>query len=118
MVTEEDTMLKAFTAFLNGLETGIEAARQEIQHNKLGKPTEQTKSSSEFNRIKKIFPSDLTELLTFEEQGEIVYVKPVKFLGADNFARIFSVAKLHGGKYVSAGKKSHFIIPKFEGNEE
>jgi len=63
------------------------------------------------NWYKNSFPEELSSLLDFRLQGDIVYIKPVKFLGAENFAKIASIVKELGGKYVSAGKNSHFEIP-------
>jgi hypothetical protein len=39
-------------------------------------------------------------------------VKPRQFLGSDNFAKIASIVREMDGDYVSAGKQSHFRIPK------
>jgi hypothetical protein len=39
-------------------------------------------------------------------------VKPRQFLGSENFAKIASIARGMGGDYISAGKESHFRIPK------
>jgi len=57
-----------------------------------------------------LFPEDLSKLLTFTLQGNIVHIKPKNFLGSDRFARIASTVKTAGGEYVSAGKLSHFEI--------
>jgi len=62
--------------------------------------------------IKMSFPEDLETLLSFEEKEDYIVIKPRQFLGSDKFAKIASVVRETGGEYVSAGKESHFRIPK------
>jgi dsDNA-specific endonuclease/ATPase MutS2 len=62
--------------------------------------------------IKMMFPEDLENLLSFEEKEDYIIVKPRQFLGSENFAKIASVVRGIGGDYVSAGKASHFRVPK------
>jgi len=64
------------------------------------------------NDVKQAFSSELAGMLIFEESGGFVIVKPRRFLGSDNFARIASVVRDLGGEYVSAGRNSHFKVPK------
>ncbi len=58
------------------------------------------------------FPEDLESLLSFEEKGDYIMVKPRQFLGSENFAKIASAVRGLGGEYISAGKESHFRVPK------
>ena len=62
--------------------------------------------------VKQAFSSELVGMLTFEEKEEYVIVRPRRFLGSDNFAKIASIIRNLGGEYISAGKKSHFEVPK------
>jgi hypothetical protein len=62
--------------------------------------------------IKTMFPEDLENLLNFEEKDDYIIIKPRQFLGSDNFSKIASVVRQAGGEYVSAGKASHFRVPK------
>ncbi len=62
--------------------------------------------------IKMMFPEDLENLLSFEEQEEFVVIKPRQFLGSENFAKVASAVRGMGGEYISAGKASHFRVPK------
>ena len=62
--------------------------------------------------VQVLFPKELEEMLTFEESGEYIIVKPRQYLGADNFAKIASIIREAGGEYISAGKESHFRIPR------
>jgi hypothetical protein len=58
------------------------------------------------------FPEDLESLLSFEEKSDYIIVKPRQFLGSENFAKIASAVRGMGGEYISAGKESHFRVPK------
>jgi hypothetical protein len=62
--------------------------------------------------IKISFPDELEGLLSFEETDDYVIIKPRQFLGSDNFSKIASIVRQAGGEYVSAGKASHFRVPK------
>ncbi len=62
--------------------------------------------------IKMMFPEDLENLLSFEEKEEYIMIKPRQFLGSENFAKIASTVRGIGGEYISAGKESHFRVPK------
>jgi len=62
--------------------------------------------------IKMMFPEDLENLLSFEEKEDYIMIKPRQFLGSENFAKIASAVRGIGGEYVSAGKASHFRVPK------
>ena len=62
--------------------------------------------------IRVLFPSNLEEMLTFEETESYIVIKPRRFLGSDNFAKIASIVRGAGGEYISAGKESHFKVPR------
>jgi hypothetical protein len=62
--------------------------------------------------IKMMFPEDLENLLNFEEKEDYIMIKPRQFLGSENFAKIASTVRGIGGEYISAGKASHFRVPK------
>jgi response regulator of citrate/malate metabolism len=62
--------------------------------------------------VKMMFPDDLEELLSFEEKDDYIIIKPRQFLGSENFSKIASTVRGMGGDYVSAGKASHFRVPK------
>jgi vacuolar-type H+-ATPase subunit D/Vma8 len=64
------------------------------------------------NDVKMSFPEDLEARLSFEEKGEFIVIKPKSFLGSDNFAKIALTIRGMGGEYISAGKDSHFRVPK------
>lgn len=62
--------------------------------------------------IQMMFPKDLEDLLGFEEKEDYIIVKPRQFLGSENFAKIASIVRGVGGEYISAGKASHFRVPR------
>jgi len=62
--------------------------------------------------IRMSFPEELETRLSFEEKGEYIIIKPKQFLGSENFAKIASAVRGMGGEYISAGKDSHFRVPK------
>ena len=64
------------------------------------------------DEIRMSFPEDLENRLGFEEKGDYIIIKPKQFLGSENFAKIASAVRGMGGEYISAGKESHFRVPK------
>lgn len=62
--------------------------------------------------VRLAFPEDLEALLSFQEKNDYIMVKPRQFLGSENFAKIASAVRGLGGEYISAGKDSHFRVPK------
>lgn len=64
------------------------------------------------DEVRMAFPEDLEGLLSFEDKNEFIVIKPRQFLGSENFAKIASIVRGLGGDYVSAGKESHFRVPK------
>jgi hypothetical protein len=62
--------------------------------------------------VRMSFPEDLETKLFFEDKEDYITVKPKQFLGSDNFAKIASTIRVMGGEYISAGKDSHFRVPK------
>lgn len=71
-----------------------------------------TTKKRSLNDVKKVFSPELGGMLFFEEKENYIIVKPRRFLGSDNFAQIASIVRDLGGEYISAGKNSHFNIPK------
>jgi hypothetical protein len=72
-------------------------------------PTERMRTIED---VKVLFPSDLEQMLSFEESGNYIVIRPRRFLGSDNFAKIASIIRGAGGEYISAGKQSHFKVPR------
>jgi hypothetical protein len=74
-------------------------------------PSESSKLRS-LDDIRMSFPEELESRLGFEEKGDYIIIKPKQFLGSENFAKIASAVRGMGGEYISAGKDSHFRVPK------
>jgi len=62
--------------------------------------------------IRVLFPENLEGMLTFEEVKDFIVIKPRQFLGSENFAKIAAIVRDAGGEYISAGKESHFRVPR------
>lgn len=62
--------------------------------------------------VRALFPKDLDDMLIFEVSGKYIIIKPRQYLGSENFAKIASIIRGTGGEYISAGKESHFRIPR------
>ena len=62
--------------------------------------------------VRTIFPKELENMLTFEETGKYIVIKPRQYLGSENFAKIASLVRSAGGEYISAGKESHFRVSR------
>ena len=75
-------------------------------------PAAPTEGMRTVEDIRVSFSSDLEEMLTFEETENYIVIKPRRFLGSDNFAKIASIIRSLGGEYISAGKNSHFKVPR------
>lgn len=71
--------------------------------------SEETRTISD---VKTLFPPDLGKLLIFEDTEEYITIKTRRFLGSDNFSKIATIVRSIDGEYVSAGKDSHFKVPK------
>ena len=72
-------------------------------------PTEKLRSIKD---VQTLFPEELENLLIFEDREEHIIIRPRRYLGSDNFAKVASIVRDVGGEYVSAGKESHFKLPK------
>jgi hypothetical protein len=75
-------------------------------------PTSESPKQRSVDDIRMSFPEDLEARLGFEDRGEYIIIKPKQFLGSENFAKIASAVRGMGGEYISAGKDSHFRVPK------
>ena len=81
-----------------------------------GYPTAGVRESSGMQRtveeVRLLFPPDLENLLNIDERNDYIIIKPKQFLGSENFAKIASAVRGMNGEYISAGKDSHFRVPK------
>jgi seryl-tRNA synthetase len=105
-VSEE---LKSVLAQIKTLSTG-QNAQPPNQAPVAAAPSTEKKRSLDDIRLS--FPEELESRLSFEEKGDYIIIKPKQFLGSENFAKIASAVRGMGGEYISAGKDSHFRVPK------
>jgi len=105
--------IKSTPASPTKIETPTEPEKKEIskEPQKVEPPIEPTSSSSYVEVAKALFDPYLKTLLSFDQQATDVVIKPTKYLGTENFAKIASIVRDAGGEYVSAGKDSCFKIP-------
>ena len=111
-----DELLVVLNKISEDLRT-VAASMKSMAGSQVTQPTPQTPAtvSHENKTIEDIrisFPEDLENLLSFEEKRDYIMVKPRQFLGSENFAKIASAVRGMGGEYISAGKESHFRVPK------
>jgi len=83
-----------------------------LQHKDTPLPIAKQKSSGVIEDAKGCFTDNLVSLLNFTEEETYIRIAPIKYLGSDNFAKIASTIRELGGEYISAGKESHFRLPK------
>ena len=108
-VDELLNVLKVVSADLSDVSKSLKSlAVQKVTTPVSGTPFEK----NDLNSVKEAFPSELADMLIFEDSGKFVVVKPLRFLGSDNFAKIASIVRELGGEYVSAGRDSHFKIAR------
>ena len=111
-----DELLVVLNKISEDLRT-VAASMKSMAGSQVTQPTPQTPAtvSHENKTIEDVriaFPEDLESLLSFEEKLDYIMVKPRQFLGSENFAKIASAVRGMGGEYISAGKESHFRVPK------
>lgn len=112
--------LRSVSASLRSLTTGQVAHPQPVSTTTMTTPPVQTPAPHEassskqrsLDDIRMSFPEELENRLGFEEKGDFIIIKPKQFLGSENFAKIASAVRGMGGEYISAGKDSHFRVPK------
>lgn len=109
-VSEE---LKSVSTSLKSMSTG------QTPHPAPATPMVQTSTAAStgqnlrtLDEIRMSFPEELESLLGFEEKGDYIIIKLMGFLGSEKFAKIASAVRGMGGEYISAGKESHFRVPK------
>jgi hypothetical protein len=115
-VSEE---LKSISAFMKSLAVGqITSPPTAPQHAPAPAPstappaTPGVSKQRTLDDVRMSFPEELEARLGFEEKGDYIIIKPKQFLGSENFAKIASAVRGMGGEYISAGKDSHFRVPK------
>jgi len=108
-VSEE---LRSVSASLKSLATGQITQLPPAQMAQASTAREAGAKQRSVDEIRMSFPEDLENRLGFEDKGDYIIIKPKQFLGSENFAKIASAVRGMGGEYISAGKDSHFRVPK------
>ena len=102
--------LRSVSASLKSMAVG------QITHPPLQSPIPTTREGAgeqkTVEEVRMSFPPDLENLLNIDERNDYIIIKPKQFLGSENFAKIASAVRGLGGEYISAGKDSHFRVPK------
>lgn len=120
LVERIDELLVVLNRISEDLRT-VSSAVKSMAVSQITQPSPQTpatisheihEKNQSINDVRMAFPEDLEALLSFEEKGDYIIVKPRQFLGSENFAKIASAVRGMGGEYISAGKDSHFRVPK------
>lgn len=95
----------------NSLEAEIIGFKSVEESLTVAAKTEEPQRALSVEDVRALFPSNLEELLIFEKKDNTILVRPRRFLGSDNFAKIAHIVRSNGGEYISAGKQSHFRMP-------
>jgi hypothetical protein len=107
---------------LKGISDDLRTASASLKSMAVGQITHPPQSSAPAARegagsrtvedIRLSFQPDLENLLNIDERDDYIIVKPKQFLGSENFAKVASAVRGMGGEYISAGRDSHFRVPK------
>ena len=100
-----EDILKAMSILADHLEIAANEIRALISRNTLD-------NTAFVDHVRDSFPEDLRSNLSFTDEGNQVLVKPTAFLGSETFAKIAAIVSNLKGEYLSAGKESHFRVPK------
>jgi len=119
LVGKVDKILKALSEISEEMRS-VSASMKSLAVGQITQPTatqaptppEAGAKQRSLDEIRMSFPEELEARLSFEEKGDYMIIKPKQFLGSENFAKIASAVRGMGGEYISAGKDSHFRVPK------
>jgi hypothetical protein len=124
-LTKISEELRSVSASLKSLAIGQIISQPTIHASRTVTPASSTQTSTvsassamvptkqrSLDDVRMSFPEELESRLGFEEKGDFIIIKPKQFLGSENFAKIASAVRGMGGEYISAGKESHFRVPK------
>jgi hypothetical protein len=113
ILTEMKTLVSIFSKAKNegsATATAVPPAKLVTPQENITKPTETNPRIMEI--IAALDPvKDLIKIDT-DSSTLLVIVRPAQYLGSENFSKLASIVRTIGGQYVSAGKNSHFEVPK------
>jgi hypothetical protein len=104
MSKAEDDMVKLLISLRDANATIVEAINTYL--------AERAPAEAKVEKVAELFPKDLADLLIFEVTPEGWKIRPRQYLGSENFAKIVAIVREAKGEYISAGKESHFRVPK------
>lgn len=61
---------------------------------------------------KKMFPAKYLPHMSFQLEPDKMIISILKYMDKEDFAKIAGIVRDAGGEYVSAGKNSHFELPR------
>jgi hypothetical protein len=119
LVVKVDKILKALSDISEEMRS-VSSSIKSLAGGEIAQPTATQATSTpeagvkqrSLDEIRMSFPEELEARLSFEDKGDYMIIKPKQFLGSENFAKIASAVRGMGGEYISAGKDSHFRVPK------
>ena len=103
-------VLKRISEDLQDISKSLKATVPHVAPASMTQPTKPTGKTVE--DVSTMFPKELETMLIIEDKGAFIKITPRQFLGSENFAKIASAVRDAGGEYVSAGRDSHFRVPK------
>lgn len=108
------SVLKSISEEVSDLSKSVKVAmgNKTIQSSPLIPKNKIEQNNKSVEQVRMIFPKNLEKMLEFKEKADYIIIKPRQFLGSDYFAKIASIARELGGEYISAGRDSHFRVPK------
>ena len=108
------SVLKSISEDVTDLSKSVKLAmgNKTIQSSPLIPKNNTEENNKSLEQVRMIFPKNLEKMLEFIEKTDYIIIKPKQFLGSDYFAKIASIARELGGEYISAGRDSHFRVPK------
>jgi len=112
-VVEMPTNIKAITIIRNHLDLAVSEINDLLQEEAIRLKIHVEMMPVEAKEIQH-FPTDLAKMLDFHDEGDWLKVSPKTFLVPNDFGKVLSIVRELGGEYVSAGKNSHFKVPKKE----
>ncbi|MEM0358178.1 MAG: hypothetical protein QXL77_07415 [Candidatus Bathyarchaeia archaeon] len=96
-----EELIKALSDFCSASEVATAKLKHSLQQ------LEKHRSNPQlFNKLN--LPDELKSLLNTEAKENMLILKPKRYLGAENFAKIMEALKPYEGKYVSEGEKQPF----------
>lgn len=105
-IHEKELLIEAVSGMLEKENGGFKKLSAET------KPRDVNVHEVTVDSVKEAFPEDLRPYLTISDEQSYIKVKS-DYVETEIFRRISGVAKdTLGGEYVSAGKNTHFKIPK------